>query len=65
MKEIVEVIAKAIVNHPSEVQVEEERRGSTVVLKLHVAPDDMGKVIGKQGPDCKSHPYGHEGRGHP
>ncbi len=36
MKEIVEVIAKAIVNHPSEVQVEEERRGSTVVLKLHV-----------------------------
>lgn len=41
MKEIVEVIAKAIVNHPSEVQVEEERRGSTVVLKLHVAPDDM------------------------
>ena len=34
MKEIVEVIAKAIVNHPSEVQVEEERRGSTVVLKL-------------------------------
>ena len=49
MKEIVEVIAKAIVNHPSEVQVEEERRGSTVVLKLHVAPDDMGKVIGRQG----------------
>ena len=49
MKEIVEVIAKAIVNHPSEVRVEEERRGSSVVLKLHVAPDDMGKVIGKQG----------------
>ena len=54
MKEIVEVIAKAIVNHPSEVQVEEERRGSTVVLKLHVATDDMGKVIGKQGRIAKA-----------
>ena len=54
MKEIVEVIAKAIVNHPSEVQVEEERRGSTVVHKLHVAPDDMGKVIGKQGRIAKA-----------
>lgn len=54
MKEIVEVIAKAIVNHPSEVQVEEERRGSTVVLKLHVVPDDMGKVIGKQGRIAKA-----------
>ena len=54
MKEIVEVIAKAIVNHPSEVQVEEERRGSTVVLKLQVAPDDMGKVIGKQGRIAKA-----------
>ena len=54
MKEIVEVIAKAIVNHPSEVRVEEERRGSSVVLKLHVAPDDMGKVIGKQGKIAKA-----------
>ncbi|MCH3950341.1 MAG: KH domain-containing protein [Acidaminococcus sp.] len=54
MKEIVEVIAKAIVNHPSEVQVEEERHGSSVVLKLHVAPDDMGKVIGKQGRIAKA-----------
>ena len=43
MKEIVEVIAKAIVNNPSEVQVEEERTGSSVILKLHVAPEDMGK----------------------
>ena len=54
MKEIVEVIAKALVNHPSEVLVEEERRGSTVVLKLPVAPDDMGKVIGKQGRIAKA-----------
>ena len=54
MKEIVEVIAKAIVNNPSEVQVEEERTGSSVILKLHVAPEDMGKVIGKQGRIAKA-----------
>ena len=54
MKEIVEVIAKAIVNNPSEVQVEEERTGSSVILKLHVAPEDMGKVIGKQGKIAKT-----------
>ncbi len=54
MKEIVEVIAKAIVNNPSEVQVEEERIGSSVILKLHVAPEDMGKVIGKQGRIAKA-----------
>lgn len=54
MKEIVEVIAKAIVNNPSEVQVEEERAGSSVILKLHVAPEDMGKVIGKQGRIAKA-----------
>lgn len=54
MKEIVEVIAKAIVNNPSEVQVEEERTGSSVILKLHVVPEDMGKVIGKQGRIAKA-----------
>ncbi|WP_279126917.1 KH domain-containing protein [Acidaminococcus fermentans] len=54
MKEIVEVIAKAIVNNPSEVQVEEERTGSSVILKLHVALEDMGKVIGKQGRIAKA-----------
>lgn len=54
MKEIVEVIAKAIVNNPSEVQVEEEKNGSSVILKLHVAPEDMGKVIGKQGRIAKT-----------
>ena len=54
MKEIVEVIAKAIVNNPSEVQVEEERTGSSVILKLHVAPEYMGKVIGKQGRIAKA-----------
>ena len=49
MKELVEVIAKALVDHPEEVQVEEERKDDVVVFALHVAPSDMGKVIGKQG----------------
>ena len=54
MKEIVEVIAKSIVNNPDQVQVEEEKDGTSVVLKLHVAPEDMGKVIGKQGRIAKA-----------
>jgi len=54
MKEIVEIIAKSLVSNPAEVQVEEERTGTTVVLKLHVAPEDMGKVIDKQGRIAKA-----------
>lgn len=54
MKEIVEIIAKSIVSNPAEVQVEEEVVGTTVTLKVHVAPDDMGKVIGKQGRIAKA-----------
>ncbi|MCI2110003.1 MAG: KH domain-containing protein [Acidaminococcaceae bacterium] len=54
MKEIVEVIAKSIVNNPDQVQVEEEKDGTSVVLKLHVAPEDMGKVIGKKGRIAKA-----------
>lgn len=48
MKELVEYIAKSIVDNPDEVTVT-EGYGDGVVLTLHVAPDDMGKVIGKQG----------------
>lgn len=54
MKELVEVIAKALVDHPEEVQVEEERKDDAVVFALHVAPSDMGKVIGKQGRIAKA-----------
>ncbi len=54
MKELLEVIAKALVDDPSSVVVNEEDRGSTLVLKLHVAGDDMGKVIGKQGRIAKA-----------
>ena len=54
MKEIVEIIAKSIVSNPAEVHVDEERNGTTVTLKLNVAPEDMGKVIGKQGRIAKA-----------
>ena len=49
MKELIEYIAKAIVTKPDEVVVTEERSSSRVVLKLQVAQEDMGRVIGKQG----------------
>ena len=49
MKELVEVIAKALVDNPEEVSVNEKKEGRTTVLELHVAVGDMGKVIGKQG----------------
>ena len=49
MKELVEVIAKALVDHPDEVSVNEKKEGRTTVLELHVADGDMGKVIGRQG----------------
>ena len=54
MKELVEVIAKALVDHPEEVSVNENKEGRTTVLELHVADGDMGKVIGKQGRIAKA-----------
>ena len=54
MKELVEVIAKALVNHPEEVVVTETEKERETVLELKVAPSDMGKVIGKQGRIAKS-----------
>ncbi|MBR1476785.1 MAG: KH domain-containing protein [Lachnospiraceae bacterium] len=54
MKELVEVIAKALVENPDEVTVTEEADGDNVVVKLHVASSDMGKVIGKQGRIAKA-----------
>ena len=49
MKELVEVIAKSLVDNPDEVVVIEKESRRAIVLELHVAPSDMGKVIGKQG----------------
>ncbi len=54
MKELVEVIAKALVDHPEKVSVNEKKEGRTTVLELHVADGDMGKVIGKQGRIAKA-----------
>ena len=45
MKELVEVIAKALVEHPEEVTVTEKEEGKHVTLELHVAAADMGKVM--------------------
>ena len=49
MKELVEVIAKALVDCPEEVVVTETETDRAIVLELRVAQSDMGKVIGKQG----------------
>ena len=54
MKELVEVIAKALVDHPEEVVVTESENEKSIVLELHVAQPDMGKVIGKQGRIAKA-----------
>lgn len=54
MKELVEVIAKALVDDPDEVTVSEKEEGRNIVVELHVAPSDMGKVIGKQGRIAKA-----------
>ena len=54
MRELVEVIAKALVDHPEEVVVTESEKDGATVLELKVAPDDMGKVIGKQGRIAKA-----------
>ena len=54
MKELVEVIAKALVDNPDEVVVTETEKGNDLLVELIVAPSDMGKVIGKQGRIAKA-----------
>ena len=54
MKEILEVIAKSLVDHPEEVVVTEEQKEDVIVLSLQVAQSDMGKVIGKSGRIAKA-----------
>lgn len=54
MGELVKVIAKALVDHPEEVQVNEIEGTQSVIIELKVAPEDMGKVIGKQGRIAKA-----------
>jgi len=54
MKDLLTIIAKNLVQHPDSVSIEEEMRENTLVLKLRVDPEDMGKVIGKQGRIAKA-----------
>ena len=54
MKELVEVIAKALVDNPDEVVVSETEKDKVIVVDLKVAQSDMGKVIGKQGRIAKA-----------
>ncbi len=54
MKNLVEVIAKALVDDPESVVVTEKQSGKSTVIELHVAESDMGKVIGKQGRIAKA-----------
>ncbi|MCS7002547.1 MAG: KH domain-containing protein [Dehalococcoidia bacterium] len=49
MKELVEYLARSLVDHPDQVQVTEIKNANGVVYELRVAPDDMGRIIGKQG----------------
>ncbi len=49
MKELIEYIAQALVDHPDQVNVSEVEGNQTSVLELKVAKEDLGKVIGKQG----------------
>jgi uncharacterized protein len=54
MKELVEIIARSLVDHPDEVSVSEKEDEKGLILELHVAESDMGKVIGKQGRIAKA-----------
>ena len=54
MRELVEIIAKALVDSPEDVKVNEIQGEQSVIIELKVAPEDMGKVIGKQGRIAKS-----------
>lgn len=54
MKELVELLAKALVNRPEEVQVRETQGDTASVIELRVASEDLGRIIGKQGRTAKS-----------
>jgi predicted RNA-binding protein YlqC (UPF0109 family) len=54
MKDLITVIAKALVDHPNEVKVNVDENEREITFKLSVHPDDIGKVIGKQGRIAKA-----------
>ena len=57
MKELVEILAKALVDHSDQVNVTQSETDKSVHLQLTVAPEDMGKVIGKQGKIANANSY--------
>lgn len=54
MKELIEVLAQSLVDHPEEVTVTKTEKDNEIIFELKVAQDDMGKVIGKQGRIAKA-----------
>lgn len=54
MKELVELLAKALVDHPDQVEVRQVEDDYSITIELRVAPEDMGKVIGRQGRTAKA-----------
>ncbi len=54
MKALVETIAKSLVDDPSQVQAAEEMEEDTLIIKLTVAKEDMGRIIGKEGRTAKA-----------
>ncbi len=54
LKELIEYIAKALVDLPEDVQVKAVESESSIIIELHVAPSDVGKVIGKGGQTAKA-----------
>lgn len=54
MKDLLKLIVKSIVDHPGQVKIKEEKEEGMVSLKLNLAPEDMGKVIGKKGKIIKA-----------
>jgi len=54
LKELVEVIAKNLVDYPDQVKVKQTEGDTTIIIELSVASEDMGKVIGKQGRIAKA-----------
>ncbi|MFC4409240.1 KH domain-containing protein [Chungangia koreensis] len=54
MEQLIQTIVKPLVDHPEEVRIEKDENASRIVYKLSVHPEDMGKVIGKQGRVAKA-----------
>lgn len=54
MKDLLRMIATELVDHPEQISISEREEDNKIILELRVAPEDMGKVIGKQGRIAKS-----------